>query len=237
MEIKTDKYNTKYLAFCKRNDASKWETEKSSGEDDGDSDDAVGMKKRKGRASRSDDSEDESGSESEGDDDAKTRSRAAYRDFFRRGSSRSPSPNRRSKKESNSPKRKDKVVLSALISSKKSAEQVYICLDDAPSKISSAFRLFDKKGRGYVTQTHFRKVIAKLKIKGVTDDDADLLASCFDVNGDGKISYAEFERYMRPTLEDRLLRVVDIVRQSFAHMLQLKVEGAWLCDRFFQSWM
>ena len=106
--------------------------------------------------------------------------------------------------------------------------------DDAPSKISSAFRLFDKKGRGYVTQTHFRKVIAKLKIKGVTDDDADLLASCFDVNGDGKYRMQNSNDTCVPHLKIASFAWSTLFGLSFAHMLQLKVEGAWLCDRFFK---
>ena len=88
-----------------------------------------------------------------------------------------------------------------------------------PDELREVFNVFDKDGSGFISADEVRHLMAKLG-EAMTDAQVDELISEADANGDGEISYAEFEKIMM--VQGSLLKTA---WQSAITRLQAKFRG------------
>ena len=185
-------YNT-FLKFCKKGDALGWED-----------------KPPLARNSDDDGSASDTSLESDsGNDESPTAGRSKW---FRMGRSRSSSPTRKSQR-SPSPTRKKRGKLEIIPRKLREALRKYAA-EQEDGALLGLFVKTDRSKKGTVTASQFRKVLTKLKIKGLTKDHVDLLSKCFDVDEDGKVDYVSFVRYTRSNMDERTQQVVDSIRME-----------------------
>ena len=68
------------------------------------------------------------------------------------------------------------------------------------SKVQQAFRMFDDDRSGIVSSTEFRLALAALGFE-MTDAEFSKLVEKYDKNGDGTLSYVEFNRNIGKVLD------------------------------------
>lgn len=69
------------------------------------------------------------------------------------------------------------------------------------AELKSAFRLFDKEGRGFITMAQFRDIIAEVDPK-LTDEDLDAIIEEIDEDGSGTMDFEEFCEMMMTSPEN-----------------------------------
>ena len=62
--------------------------------------------------------------------------------------------------------------------------------------IKEGFKVFDRDGDGFITTAELREVLVKLGLM-VSDEDAEEMIREADADGDGRVSYSEYEAVMK----------------------------------------
>lgn len=80
----------------------------------------------------------------------------------------------------------------------------------AKKELSAAFKMFDVDRSGYLEKNEFGQLIRRIAmafhVEEPTFTDIDNLVSALDVNGDGKITQAEFE--------ELIVQIVEIIKEE-----------------------
>jgi len=64
--------------------------------------------------------------------------------------------------------------------------------DETEEDIQSAFEAYDVDRDGYITREEVKRVLAKLGTVDKVEEEAEKCIREMDLNGDGKVSFAEF---------------------------------------------
>ncbi|CAL1547707.1 unnamed protein product [Lymnaea stagnalis] len=73
--------------------------------------------------------------------------------------------------------------------------------EDEEEELRQAFRIFDKKGCGYITPSDLRAVLQCMG-EDLTEDEIDEMIAEVDIDGDGRIDFEEFITCMKSDDED-----------------------------------
>jgi Ca2+-binding EF-hand superfamily protein len=67
--------------------------------------------------------------------------------------------------------------------------------NNSPQEMHEAFKAFNRSGGGFLNQADLRSVLDKMG-ESVTDEELTALIKEMDIDGDGKISFDEFQRML-----------------------------------------
>lgn len=81
------------------------------------------------------------------------------------------------------------------------------------SFLREAFKIFDRDGNGFIDMAELRHIITRLG-DILSPQEADEFMREADLNGDGKLDYDEFLKYMRELEKDEQLQQVESLAKS-----------------------
>jgi hypothetical protein len=64
------------------------------------------------------------------------------------------------------------------------------------TRLKETFAKYDDDGNGWITSEEFALAVGDFGVAGITEDQINLLVALFDNDGDGKISYTEFQEFI-----------------------------------------
>lgn len=67
--------------------------------------------------------------------------------------------------------------------------------NNTPQEMHEAFKAFNRSGGGFLNESDLRTVLSQMG-ESVTDEELDALIKEIDVDGDGKISFDEFQQML-----------------------------------------
>ena len=90
-----------------------------------------------------------------------------------------------------------------------------------------AFQKFDDDGTGMVTFKQFKRCVNKVLKFDLDDEELDVLKSCFDLDGDDRISYNEFLTFASSELDtEELTAVADKIRDGIQAYMKKQAASA-----------